>query len=269
MASHEPCSRLRNHELSSCPEVLRRLATDYLHTVGRVFRAFEPVEPLLAAALSASGQRRVVDLCSGGTGPVVEVAEAVRRKRGIEPSLVLTDLYPNEAAFAAAAGRSSLPLVGEREPIDARQVPARLTGVRTLFDAFHHFEPQAARDILRDAAQSRAPILIVEATERSLRGVLGMLIFVPLLVLLLTPFVRPFRVWRLLLTYVIPVAVPLITFDGVVSCLRSYTQAELREMTSGLETDSYRFYVGSLEARAGRLSYVLGCEGPLPEATFN
>ncbi len=253
------------HELRGCPEVVRRLATDYLHTVGRVFRAFEPIEPLLATALTQSGHSRIVDLCSGGTGPIVELVEALRRKRGLEPTIVLSDLFPNHAAFAAAAARSTLRIEGERESVDARDVPARLTGVRTLFDAFHHFEPEAARGILRDAAQQRAPLLIVEATERSFGAVLGMVIFVPLLVLLLTPFVRPLRLWRLLLTYVLPVAAPLIVFDGVVSCLRSYTVEELRGLTQGLETETYRFHIGSLKARAGRLTYVLGCEGAGPE----
>lgn len=246
------------HELAGCPALVRRLATDYLHTVGRVFRAFEPIEPLLAEALAESGQRQIVDLCSGGTGPIIELAEAVRRRGGVEPRVVLTDLFPNHAAFAAAAARSSLPVVGERAPVDARNVPAQLEGVRTLFDCFHHFRPADARDILRDAAERRAPILIVEATERSLGAVLGMLLFVPLLVLLLTPLVRPFRLWRVLFTYLVPIAVPLIVFDGVVSCLRSYTEDELRELTRGLETESYRFRVGSLKARAGQLTYVRG-----------
>jgi hypothetical protein len=246
------------HELAGCPPLVRRLATDYLHTVGRVFRAFEPIEPLLAAALRASGQNQIVDLCSGGTGPIIELAEGVRRRHGVEARVVLSDLFPNHAAFAAAAARTSLTVVGEPEPVDARRVPARLEGVRTLFDCFHHFRPADARGILRDAAERRAPLLIVEATERSFGAVLGMLLFVPLLVLVLTPFVRPFRLWRLLLTYVVPIAVPLIVFDGVVSCLRSYTEEELRELTSGLENESYRFQVGSLKARAGRLTYVLG-----------
>lgn len=256
------------HELAGCPTVVRRLATDYLHTVGRVFRAFEPIEPLLAFALTASKQRTIVDLCSGGTGPVVELAEGMRR-RGVEAQVVLSDLFPNHEAFAVAAARSGVRVVGEREPVDARHVPARLEGVRTLFDCFHHFTPADARGILRDASERRAPILIVEATERSFPAVLGMLLFVPILVLLLTPFVRPFRLWRLLLTYLVPIAVPLIVFDGIVSCLRSYTKAELRELASGLETEGYRFHVGSLKARAGRLTYVLGCEGTLPEGIFS
>jgi hypothetical protein len=88
------------------------------------------------------------------------------------------------------------------------------------------------------------------------------------LVLLLTPFVRPFTLWRLLLTYVVPVAVPLILWDGIVSCLRSYTPDELRELTRGLESDGYRFHIGRKQTRGGRLTYVLGCVGEVPAAAL-
>jgi hypothetical protein len=211
----------------------------------------------------------VVDLCSGGTGPVITLAKAVEPRLGFAPTVVLTDLFPNRAAFARAAERSAVPIAAETEPVDARNVPARLEGVRTVFDAFHHFRPADARGILRDAAARRRPILIVEATERSVPALLGMLLFVPLLVLVLTPLVRPLRWWRLLLTYVIPLAPLLILFDGLVSCLRSYTETELRELAHGLETETYQFHVGSKATRGGRLTYLLGVDGPLPAGVLD
>jgi len=256
------------HELSGCPDLFRRIATDYLRTVGTVFRAFEPITPLLAGALAASGHERVVDLCSGGGGPIVGLAESARERLGFAPEVVLTDLHPNAAAFAWAKAAASVPVRAELAGIDARAVPDRLKGVRTIFDAFHHFRPADARKILADAAARRAPILIVEATERSVAAVFGMLLFVPLLVLLLTPFVRPFSVGRLVFTYLLPIAVPLILFDGVVSCLRSYTLAELRALSDGLESGTYRFHSGTKRSRGQRLTYLLGCEGPLPEGTL-
>jgi hypothetical protein len=256
------------HELPGCPELLRRIATDYLRAVGEIFNAFEPITPILAGALSVSDEKRVVDLCSGGSGPVVTLTERAADRIGQTPSVVLSDLYPNHAAFAFAAERARVPVTSEIAPVDARAVPERLTGVRTLFDAFHHFRPDAAHGILADAATSRAPILVVEATERSVPAVVGMLLLVPLLVLLLTPFVRPFSWARLLFTYLIPLAVPLIVFDGIVSCLRSYTVAELRELTRGLETDGYRFYIGRLESRGQRLTYLLGTPAAPPDWTF-
>ena len=63
----------------------------------------------------------------------------------------------------------------------------------------------------------------------------------------------------------IPAAVPLIVFDGVVSCLRSYTVAELAELTRGLDHDGYRFQIGSVKSRGQRLTYVLGTPAAPPD----
>jgi SAM-dependent methyltransferase len=246
------------HERPGCPALFRRIATDYLRTVGEVFGAFEPVAPVLARALERHGARRIIDLCSGGGGPTIKLAESIQARLGFAPEVVLTDLYPNLEAFAWSRARALVPVSFARSRVDALAVPEHLHGVRTVFDAFHHFRPAQARAMLADAARKRAPLLVVEATERSFPAMIGMLLFVPLFVLLLTPFVRPFSWGRLLFTYVIPVAVPLIVFDGIVSCLRSYTPEELRAMTKDLEAADFRCEIGRLPSRGGTLTYLLG-----------
>jgi hypothetical protein len=245
------------HEQALCPDVLRRLATDYLRTVAEASRAFDPVAPRLASLLASVRPPEIVDLCSGGGGPVPSLAERVRRDFGVTARVVLTDLHPNRAAFALAEARSTR-VEGRLDAVDARAVPRDLRGVRTIFDAFHHFRPEQARAILADAAAQRAPLLIVEATERTWAAIAGMLLVVPLLALLVMPFVRPFSVARILLTYVVPVAVPLIVFDGVISCLRSYTVAELEELARGLGDEGYRFTVGVTRSRGQRLTWLCG-----------
>jgi len=55
--------------------------------------------------------------------------------RGFQVRASLTDLYPNPKS--AVDSRISW----ATEPVDATCVPPRLTGVRTMFTAFHHFRP--------------------------------------------------------------------------------------------------------------------------------
>lgn len=52
-------------------------------------------------------------------------------------------------------------------------VPPHLTGMRTLFEGFHHFKPEQAQAILQDAVGSRVSIGVFEA---SLKPPLGPLI---------------------------------------------------------------------------------------------
>jgi hypothetical protein len=105
-----------------------------------------------------------------------------------------------------------------------------------MFSAFHHFRIEEARAVLADAVRKRQGIAVFEGTHRSARAMLLMLL-VPLMVLLITPFIRPFRWSRLFWTYLIPV-VPLVSlFDGLVSCLRTYSVEELCELTEDLDAE--------------------------------
>lgn len=245
------------HELPACPAIVRRLATDYLTAIGRLFRAFDPVVPLLERIVRETGATRLVDLCAGAGGPALFVASELARRGGPALEVVLTDLFPNRSAQAFAEEARGIVARVIPTPVDARAVPAELSGIRTLFDAFHHFREGDARAILADAARSRSPLLIVEATERSFAGVLSLLIAAPILTLLFTPLVRPRAFWRFALTYLIPLAPLIILFDGVVSCLRTYTPSELERLSADLAPD-YRWEVGRLRTRGQPLSYLLG-----------
>ncbi|HXO84942.1 MAG TPA: hypothetical protein VN803_05385, partial [Gemmatimonadales bacterium] len=57
------------HDLPGCPPSLRDSLTDFLAFSLNLARAYEPAGPLLRRALSRTGARRIVDLCSGAGGP--------------------------------------------------------------------------------------------------------------------------------------------------------------------------------------------------------
>ncbi len=226
-----------------CPRSIRDAITDYLEFVASKTTPYAPIVPILASALRSSGQTRIVDLCSGAAGPWPWL-RPVLAKMGLEVSVCLTDKYPNLGASGKLNGNLEQVIRYHPAPVDATRVPEELTGFRTMFTAFHHFEPAQARALLADAVRQRQGIAIFEGTERGALALLLMLCVVPLMVLVVTPFIRPFRWSRLLWTYVLPLA-PLITvFDGLVSCLRTYQPAELRELTAGIGASDYRWEVG-------------------------
>src|SRR5438105_1024760 len=100
------------------PRVVRDLATEYLHFMESRFELHRPVVSLLAEALRQSGTQRVVDLCSGGSGPIPALI-ADLSAAGISASAVLTDRYPNVSAFERVASHSKGTIIYEREPVDA------------------------------------------------------------------------------------------------------------------------------------------------------
>ena len=257
-----PIPRLHLFELEDqpwFPAIVRDLATDYLHFMQARFELHRPVAALLSEALRTTRSERVIDLCSGGSGPVPALRTALAAD-GLQVQFTLTDRFPNTAAFRRRVAETDGGISFVEEPVDARSVPGTLTGFRTLFNAFHHFRPADAVAVLRDAARAGQPIGIFEIPERGLRTLLPMLLLTPLLVLLATPLIRPFTGSRLLWTYVLPLVPLTCWWDGIVSQLRAYTPAELERLAQAAEADNYHWSAGKvpISSTPGSLTYLLG-----------
>jgi hypothetical protein len=179
------------------PQSVRDGGTDWLAFMFNSARPFAPVAPKIRAAMDATGTTNVLDLCSGGGGPWMTLVHELGRSGPV--NVELSDLFPNVRAFKAQQERSGGRLDYREEPVDVTDVPAALDGVRTLFNAFHHFPPETAASILEDAVRKRRAIAIFEGINHRGAGLLFMPVQLPA-ILLLTPFVRPFRWSRLLLT---------------------------------------------------------------------
>ena len=241
------------------PNIIRDLATDYLQFMEARMALHRPVAPVLAEALRASGTTTVVDLCAGAGGPVVALQQELANA-GVQARFILTDKYPNLPAFERIA-REHAAIEAHAKPVDATAVPSELKGFRTVFNAFHHFKPDDARAVLKSAVSARQPIGVFEIPERTIPIVIATMVFVPILVLLTTPFIRPFRLERLLFTYLIPF-VPLTCFwDGFVSQLRAYTPDELRGLADSLGGVGYEWKAGKVSVSGSgppNLTYLVG-----------
>lgn len=240
------------HEQPWCPESLRDAMTDYLQFAERVGNIYHSTADLIRLGLEGSGATRVLDLCSGGSGPWLRLYEQFP-----DVEIRLTDLYPNAAAFQHAAEQTNGRIGYIAEPVDATDVPAELTGFRTMFTGFHHFRPADARRVLEDSVQKGQGIGIFEITERK-PGAIAAMCLTPLMVLALVPFIRPFKVSRLLWTYLVPLMPILTPVDGIVSCLRTYSVPELEDLVRSLDT--FEWHVGARkEGNApARLTYLVG-----------
>jgi len=243
------------------PHMWRNYMTDMLR---HAFTLWAPragfVTKQLNHLLDATGSDQIVDLCSGSSGPILWFREQLETQRGAPVRVMLTDKYPNLPAYRYLAEQSDGRVRFRSEPVDATAPPADLGKLCTMFACLHHFRPQVARRILESAARQRRALAVFEVSERRAKAILLAGIGGPLAVLLLTPFVRPFRWGRLFWTYLVPVVPLALAWDAVVSCLRTYSPAELEEMTRGLAVDGYRWEVGqhALEGMPARATWLLG-----------
>jgi hypothetical protein len=241
------------------PATIRDLATDYLHFIETRFALRQPTVGLVAEALQRSDSTHIVDLCSGGGGPIPGLLHALAAQ-GIRPHVILTDRFPNTQSFQWVAAATNGQISFHNEPVDARTVPPNVRGLRTMFNAFHHFRPSDAMAVLRDAVRAGQPIGIFEIPDRSLRTLVPMLFLAPLLVAITTPFIRPFRWRRLLWTYLLPLVPLTCWWDGIVSQLRAYSPAELQDLAEAVAAHTYCWRAGRVPivSTPGYLTYLIG-----------
>lgn len=124
--------------------------------------------------------------------------------------------------------------------------------------SFHHFKPKDTKLILQNAVDTNNSIVILEGQERSFRSFFTLLfIFIP--VLLLTPFIKPFSLKRLFFTYIIPIVPFFITWDGLVSSLRTYSVKEMNSLVKSIENhNSFDWKMGKIKSFPSNITYLIG-----------
>lgn len=257
------------HEQPWFPSSLRDDVTDAVQFGFNLLRAYEPIAPLLQNVIDRAGngansRQSIVDMCSGGGGPWLELSQTLRCQNAGDSAglqIWLTDKYPNLEAFQRLSAASDCDfdcrISYYPESVDAMNVPPALKGLRTMFTSFHHFSPEDARAILQNAVDAGESVGIFEITKRAPSAV-GTIFVGVLLMFLHTPRIRPFRWSRLLWTYLIPVIPLVLLFDGIVSCLRTYRPQELREIVEKLTSRQYQWDIGELAGKRAPVTYLIG-----------
>ncbi len=242
------------------PTFLRNYGTDFLQFLANHTPMFDPIIPVLERTLKKSNTTTIVDLASGGGGGMLRINKKLKETVP-EVEITLTDYYPNIPAFEYTKSQADN-IDFWNDSVDARDVPQELQGVRTQFLSLHHFRPNDARQILQNAVNSGQSIAIFEGQERSFKSLLSMF-FSPLSVLLVTPFIRPFRWGRLLFTYLIPILPFFIMWDGIVSSLRTYSVEEMNELIDSLDNKgSYDWEVKRIQSGPSGVLYLVGTKKP-------
>ncbi|KAH9890150.1 hypothetical protein F4778DRAFT_752785 [Xylariomycetidae sp. FL2044] len=166
---------------------------------------------------------------------------------------ILTDLHPHLTSWEEASKKSdNVSYIGV--PVDAANAPRDLLsrssgddggkgkkkkGVFRLFNlAFHHFDDELAKAILRNTVETSEGFGIFELQSRTPSGFLSVILF-GLLILLIAPLLYWWSPLRLFFVYWVPVIPFVLVFDGLVSCLRTRTPPEVERLlrTCGADRD--------------------------------
>ena len=238
-----------------CPRIIRDYFTDYLRYFENLTHIYKDAAPIIEKGLASASERKIIDLCSGASGPWSRLVEEVTNVE-----VLLTDLYPNKPRMSAINDLNLTTIKYCESPVDASNVETSYAGLRTLFSGFHHFKPSQAESILKDAVNKNEPIAVFEFTERTTLNLFIEPVVVTLAVLITTIFIKPRKITRYLFTYLIPIIPLMVVWDGYVSNLRTYSVQELAGMIKNLDADHYDWETGLKKTKHPgiNLTYLLG-----------
>jgi len=248
------------NDLPSMPSAVRDSVVESLSRTLRWGHILRDLVGPFRRFLEASGATEVLDLCAGAAGPATILASEMRRAGQTPPRFLMTDLFPRADIWEAARAEQPEDIDFVPEPVDATRIPEDLARgrARTIINAFHHFPPDVAQALLADAVRSSTGVFVSEAFERNPLRFLPM---APMGVpsLLANPLLSSReRLAKAALTWLTPVAMSIAVWDGFVSTLRVYTEAELFAMVAPLG-DTFRWEYGHYRfAPFGKGTYFFG-----------
>jgi len=222
---------------------------------------------LIQEALKKTKSKKIVDLGAGAGGSMPQVMELIRSNADFSTvEMKLTDLYPNKKTVDSFNESSLNGISYHPDSVDATNLENAPSGLKTMVNSFHHMSPKMARQILSSAHKNKEAILIYEMAENKIPLILWWL-FLPLslvvmiiMVLFMTPFVKPLTFHQLFFTYIIPTIPICYAWDGQASMPRIYALNDFEELLEGLSDNTYTWEKGAALKENGKQLgyYVLG-----------
>ncbi len=205
------------------PPLFRNFQTDYIGFVVAKFNIYRNFIDFLNKQVH--NKAVMYDLCSGSGEPAISIFSESKNYTNLR----LSDKYPN-LNFSKQAN-----VLYIEESIDVLNIKFEEGITYTMYNAFHHFTDADKKNILQKCNAANANLYIVEILEPTFFFLVKVLTLTTLGVLLFNPFVKPFSWKRILFTYLIPINIVSITFDGVVSVLKSRSLSTYKKMCSDMK----------------------------------
>lgn len=191
------------------PPLLRDFQLEFIGFVVTKFNVYDVFISYIQSLSLPLGS--MTDLCSGSGEPAITIF----RQSNCFNQLTLSDKYPNTAKLEGGTSEYTI------QRADVLDMDFKAGTCYTMFNAFHHFSDAEKVKIVQNIQTTGSAAFFVEILEPTLFCLVKVFFTTTIGSLVLTPFIRPFSFIRLLLTYIVPVNLLAITFDGLVSVAKS------------------------------------------------
>lgn len=200
------------------PAWLRNFQTEFIGFVVARFNVYDTFINYLKS--SNLVKQPMTDLCSGSGEPAISIF----KKSNCFSNLLLTDKYPR------ALETKNANIYYQKSEKDVLEMEFNRGTYYTMFNSFHHFKDHEKRTIVKQIQKAGSNASFVEILEPTFPCLLKILCITVIGSLLVTPFIVPFSLKRLLFTYILPLNVLTITIDGIISVFKSRSEAYYRKL---------------------------------------
>lgn len=241
------------------PDWMRISLTRLIQVLHRMMKFGSVLSDLLDSKIREINAHNIVDLGSGAGGPMIYVYDSLRTKYGYEElTLTLTDLYPNKKTVTSINSMGKPGLKYLSESINATNLKEAPKGIKTMVNSFHHLNPKQAKAVLNSAVENKEPFFIYEMADNKIPLLIWWLllpislVIMIIMVLFMTPFVRPLTFKQLIFTYIIPIIPIAYAWDGQASMPRIYAKKDYEELLNNINLDNYHFEIDDVINSKGK-----------------
>jgi len=230
------------------PAALRRWQLQVVGNISVWTKLYQPLAPILQQMIIKNKITALQDTCSGSGMPAVYLQQQLAANIPI----LLTDKYPvtgfkNKPAVTYSPGT-----------VDVLEIQPEENTIYTMFNAFHHFPAAQQRALVKKMAANKTCFLIGEILTPGFFNVVKILLTTTLVQLLTAPFVKPFSLPRLFFTYIVPVNLFTVTYDGIISVIRSKTAVAYNDLLQEISGPLYCITIQTIKNWKGNLVYIKG-----------
>lgn len=226
------------------PTQLRKMQLEFVGWISVQLRLYRPVLEIIRRFPTQTW----VDLGSGSGWP------AFYMQKNASPQIhyTLSDLYPdsvsNEVKKYVAVENRPLNLL-EFQPEQGKQY--------SLFNAFHHFTSEQQRELIQKMKTARAGCIVAEVLEPSLLSFIQVTLAAFLVQPLTAWAIRPFSILRIITTYILPIQLITVAWDGWLSVLKSKSLQQYQELVEDLADSEYSIEVKRIPQLQGNLIVII------------
>ena len=205
-------------DLPYFPSLLRNFQTAF---IGFVVVRFNVYQAFIEHIRSLSHPIQPMnDLCSGSGEPAIHIF----KESNCFSHLILSDKFPTDLKL------DDDKISYDKISTDVLEMEFKHGTYYTMFNAFHHFTDAEKIKIVQKIQNSGSGAFIVEILEPTVFCLLKIFFTTTVGSLLLTPFIRPFSLKRLFFTYIFPVNILTISFDGILSVFKSRSVKQYQKL---------------------------------------